>query len=40
MTASPKELMEDWMMTLEMANMEPCTPAGIPMRIIFMSWGL
>ena len=29
--AEPKELMEDWMMTFEMENITPCTPAGSPM---------
>ena len=36
-TTSPKELMEDWIITLEMENRELCTPAGRPMRSILAS---
>ena len=34
MTTEPKELMEDWISTLEMENMVDCSPAGMPTRMI------
>ena len=37
MAAAPKELMADWMSTLEMENMLLCSPAGMPMRRIIES---
>ena len=37
MRMSPKELTEDWIITLEMENRELWMPAGRPMRIIFIS---
>ena len=37
MATEPKEFMVDCISTLEMENMEPCIPAGMPMRAISFS---
>ena len=37
MTTDPKELIEDWMITLETENSDACTPAGTPIRSISFS---
>ena len=40
MATEPKELMEDWISTLEILKITPCSPAGSPMRTISKSWSL
>ena len=37
MTTDPNEFTDDWMMTLEIENMQPWMPAGRPILTMFFS---